>query len=72
MDKLELLIVVGLTALLLTLPTIVILVFLGFAYSLVNLLIIATWILAIDAVISVTACVVTAIVKLWESYYYTH
>lgn len=71
MNKLELLVVIGLTALLLTLPIIIILVLLGFAYSLVNLLIIATWILAIDGVVSVTACVVTAIVKLWESYYYT-
>lgn len=72
MNKLELLMVVGLTALLLTIPTIIILVFIGFAYNLVNLLIIATCILAVDCVVTVTACVVTAIVKLWESYYYTH
>lgn len=71
MNKLDILIVVGLTALLITIPIIFILVFLGFAYNSVTLLVIATYMFAIEGVVTLVAFVVTLIVKLWEAYYYS-
>lgn len=71
MNKLDILIVIGLTALLITIPIIFIIVFLGFAYNSVTLLVIATYMFAIEGVVTLVAFVVTLIVKLWEAYYYS-
>lgn len=62
MDKTGLLIVIGTILLSIPIPTIIILVFLGFAFGLTNLLVIATYILAIEAVSIVTAGLITLIV----------
>lgn len=71
MNKLDILIVIGLTVLLITIPIIFILVFIGFAFGLTNLLVIATYMFAIEGVVTLVAFVVTLIVKLWEAYYYS-
>jgi len=62
MNKTGLLIVIGTVLLSIPIPTIIILVFLGFAFGLTNLLVIATYILAIEAVSIVTAGLITLIV----------
>lgn len=62
MNKLGLLIVIVTVLLSIPIPTIIILVFLGFAFGLTNLLVIATYILAIEAVSIVTAGLTTLVV----------
>ncbi len=62
MNKTGLLIVIGTVLLSIPIPTIIILVFLGFAFGLTNLLVIATYILAIEAVSIVTVGLTTLIV----------
>lgn len=47
-------------------PTIIILVFLGFAFGLTNLLVIATYILAIEAVAIVTTGLTTLVVSVYR------
>lgn len=54
MNRIGILIVIGTVLLSIPIPTIIILVFLGFAFELTNLLVIATYILAIEAVSIVT------------------
>lgn len=66
MNKIGLLIVIGTVLLSIPIPTIIILVFLGFAFGLTNLLVIATYILAIEAVSIVTIGLTTLIVTVYR------
>lgn len=66
MSKTGLLIVIGTVLLSIPIPTIIILVFLGFAFGLTNLLVIATYILAIEAVSIVTAGLTTLVVTVYR------
>jgi len=64
MNRIGILIVIG--TVLLSIPTIIILVFLGFAFGLTNLLVIATYILAIEAVAIVTTGLTTLVVSVYR------
>lgn len=62
MNRTGILIVTGTVLLSIPVPTIIILVFLGFAFGLTNLLVIATYLLAIEGVAVVTVGLTTLIV----------
>lgn len=66
MNKLGLLILIVTVLLSIPVPTIIILVFLGFAFGLTNLLVIATYILAIEAVAIVTTGLTTLVVTVYR------
>lgn len=66
MNRIGILIVIGITLLSIPIPTIIILVFLGFAFGLTNLLVIATYILAIEAVAIVTTGLTTLVVSVYR------
>jgi len=66
MNRIGILIVIGTVLISIPLPTIIILVFLGFAFGLTNLLVIATYILAIEAVAIVTTGLTTLVVSVYR------
>ncbi|MGR8825898.1 hypothetical protein [Leuconostoc mesenteroides] len=66
MNRIGILIVIGTVLLSIPIPTIIILVFLGFAFGLTNLLVIATYILAIEAVAIVTTGLTTLVVSVYR------
>lgn len=61
MNRTGLIIVIGTVLLSIPIPTIIILVFLGFAFGLTNLLVIATYLLAIEGVAIVIVGLTTLI-----------